>query len=58
MDVERYEWLIQIEAEQLAETLFDTAYFDLPPDLRLWVRVRAIESLSTELTPGDFRAAA
>ena len=40
--------LIQIEAEELAEAVLGAGYFDLTPDLRAWVRARAIESLWPE----------
>ena len=46
-----FEELIQIEAEQLAETLYGTGYFELSPEAKLQVRARVIELLS----PADVR---
>jgi hypothetical protein len=50
MDFEECEGLIQIEAEELAESLLGVAYFDLTPELQGWLRARAIESLWPEYT--------
>jgi hypothetical protein len=55
--IQECEDLIQIEAEELAETLFGADYFDLP-ELRLWVRARAIEFLWPEYSPQESTAAA
>jgi hypothetical protein len=56
--IQECEDLIQIEAEELAEVLFGADYFDLAPELRLWVRARAIEFLWPEYTPQESMAAA
>jgi hypothetical protein len=48
MNIEEYADLIQIEAEELAEALLGVAYFDLPPELQIWLRTRAGESLWPE----------
>ena len=48
MNIEEYADLIQIEAEELAEVLLGVAYFDLPPELQIWIRARASESLWPE----------
>jgi hypothetical protein len=50
--------LIQIEAEELAEAMFGADYFDLAPELRLWVRARAIEFLWPDNSPQESTAAA
>lgn len=36
---------IAIEAEELADSIFAMGYYDLTPELRLWLRFRAIEAL-------------
>ena len=46
-----FEELIQIEAEQLAETLCGTGYFELSPETKMQIRARAIDLLS----PADVR---
>ena len=43
------EELIQIETEELAESMFGVSYFDLSPQVQLSVRSKAIESLWQEL---------
>jgi len=49
MYIDEYESVIQIEAEELSETLlFGASYFDLPPELKSWIRARAIETLWPE----------
>ena len=58
MYIQECEDLIQIEAEELAEALFGADYFDLAPELRLWVRARAIEFLWPEYSPQESAAAA
>ena len=58
MHIRECEDLIQIEAEELAEALFGADYFDLAPELRLWVRARAIEFLWPEYSPQESMAAA
>jgi len=58
MHIEECEDLIQIEAEELAEVLLGAAYFDLAPELRGWIRARAIESLWPEYMQQDSVAAA
>ena len=45
------EELIQMEVEQIAEGLCGASYFDLSPELKMYVRLRAIELL----WPTDFR---
>jgi hypothetical protein len=45
MEIGDYEELIQIESEELAEFVFGTAYFDLSPELKIWIRGKATESL-------------
>jgi hypothetical protein len=42
------EELIQIEAEELAEALFSLTYYELPMQLRLSVRARAVALLWPE----------
>jgi hypothetical protein len=39
------EELIQMEAEQLAEDLCGASYFDLSPELKQFVRLRAVDLL-------------
>ena len=58
MHIEECEGLIQIEAEELAEVLLGSSYFDLAPELREWIRARAIESLWPEYSEQDSVAAA
>jgi hypothetical protein len=48
MNVEEYAELIQTEAEELAEVLLGVSYFDLSPELQIWIRTRAVESLWPE----------
>jgi len=45
------EELIQMEVEQIAEELCGAGYFDLTPELKMFVRLRAIDLL----WPADFR---
>lgn len=58
MYIQECEDLIQIEAEELAEALLGVNYYDLAPELRLWVRARAIEFLWPEYSPQESAAAA
>ena len=55
MHIEDCEELIQTEAEQAADDLFGAHYYDLSPDMRLWLRERVIESLWAE--NGEINAA-
>lgn len=54
---EEYEDLIRIEAEGLAEELLGVSYYDLSPELKKWVRIRAIESLWSEYQQQETAAA-
>jgi hypothetical protein len=56
--IQECEDLIQIEAEELAEALFGADYFDLAPELRLWLHARAIELLWPEYSPQESTVAA
>ena len=58
MHIEECGDLIQIEAEELAEAVLSAGYFDLTPELRAWVRARAIESLWPEVLQKDSVVAA
>ena len=58
MHIEECDDLIQLEAEELSEVLLGTAYFDLAPELRAWIRARTIESLWPEYTQQDSVTAA
>ena len=58
MRVEECEDLIQSEAEELSEAMFSMAYFDLPPELRIRIRVLVVESLWPEYQSGESIAAA
>lgn len=40
-----YECLVQIEAEELSETLLGASYFDLTAEWKVWVRARVIATL-------------
>jgi hypothetical protein len=55
--IEECEDLIEIEAEELAEVLFGADYFDFVPELRLWVRARAIEFLCPDYSSQESMAA-
>jgi hypothetical protein len=48
MQVEEYEEIIETEEEHLSIHLFGTNYSRLSPELREWVRGRAITILWTE----------
>jgi hypothetical protein len=56
--MEDYADLIQIEAEELAEALLGVPYFDLPPELQIWIRTRAAESVWPEPMQAQFVPAA
>ena len=45
MSIAECEELIQIEAEQMSEALFEVSYCELPPDLKVSVRARTIAVL-------------
>jgi hypothetical protein len=47
MEIGDCEELIQIESEELAESLLGTGFFDLSPELKIWIRGNAIESLGS-----------
>ena len=53
MNFEHFEELIQVEAEELAEVLLGASYWDLSPELRGWIRVRAVDSLWPEYMGQD-----
>jgi hypothetical protein len=58
MNIGAFDELIQIEAEQIAEDLYGSAFFDLPPQLKLQARAHAIDLLSpTEVRLGLVPAA-
>ena len=48
MNIEECAQLIQTEAEELAEVLLGVSYFDLSPELQIWIRSQAGESLWPE----------
>jgi hypothetical protein len=48
MRIDDYEELIEIESDELAETLLGMSYYSLSPEMRAWIRSRAIESLFAE----------
>jgi hypothetical protein len=50
MNIEECAELIQTEAEELAEVLLGVSYFDLCPELQIWIRTQAVESLWPEYT--------
>jgi hypothetical protein len=58
MTIADCEELIQTEAEQLSEALFDVGYAELPPQLKMCVRTRVISALWPELFDPTFVAAA
>jgi hypothetical protein len=58
MNMEDYADLIQIEAEELSEALLGVPYFDLPPELQIWIRTRAAESVWPESMQEAFVPAA
>jgi hypothetical protein len=45
LDMEACEELIQIESEELTESLLATVYFDLSPELKLWIRTKGVKAL-------------
>jgi hypothetical protein len=48
MQIEEYEELVEKEAEQVAVHLFGISYDRLVPELKGWVRSRAIDSVWSE----------
>lgn len=58
MYVADFEELVNIEAEQLAETLCGASYFDLSPESKLDIRARAIDLLCPADVRDGFVAAA
>jgi hypothetical protein len=52
------EELIQMEVEQMAEDLCGASYFDLTPELKQFVRLRAIDLLWSADAREGFVAAA
>jgi hypothetical protein len=48
MNIEEYAELIQTESEELAEALLGVSYFDLSPELQIWIRTQGVESLWPE----------